>query len=310
VSWSAIHHVTALAADPRRNLAFYTRVLGLRLVKKTVNFDDPGMYHFYFGDAAGAPGTLLTFFAIPAIAGGRDGVGAVGATAFDVPQASFGFWMHRLLEHGVRHEPPDKRFGHQVIAFRDPDGLSLELVFTPGRSAGGAWTGAVSAEHAIRGLSGVTLWLERADATARLLTQAFGFRSTGSDGSITRYSAASSAEAGLHVDLRELGGFLPARQGSGSVHHVAFRAADDAAQAAIAGQLKREFGLRPTPQQDRKYFRSVYFREPGGVLFEIATDGPGFAVDEPAEALGSGLILPQSQEGRRAAVEAALPPLS
>lgn len=301
-----IHHVTAIARDARRNLDFYTRVLGLRLVKKTVNFDDPGTYHLYFGDEVGAPGTILTFFPWEGVASGRDGVGQTSETAFRVPKASLGFWTHRLVAAGARHEAPEKRFGESVLPFRDPDGMSLALVGVEGADAEPAYAaGDVPAEHAIRGFQGVTLMIEEAAPTAAVL-ECLGFRETKRD--VGRVRLESGAALGGTVDLRIAQGFLPAAMGAGSVHHVAFRASGDAEQAEMARALAG-IGLRATPQMDRNYFRSVYFREPGGILFEIATDDPGFAADEEVAALGTALKLPAFLEPRRAAIEAVLPDL-
>jgi glyoxalase family protein len=304
---SGIYHVTAIAGPARRNLDFYTRTLGLRLVKKTVNFDDPGTYHFCFGDEAGRPGTILTFFPWEHAAPGRSGVGEVFETAFRVPEAAIGYWIHRLVDRGVSAERPAKRFGETVLAFRDPDGTRLALVAVSGAEAEPAWSGEdVPAEHAIRGFHGATLLLEEAGPTAAILTDVLGFAEAAREDSTIRFGAGDTVPGGL-VDLRAAGGFLRGRQGKGSVHHIAFRAADDAAQAAMMERLAERHGIRTTEQKDRNYFRSVYFREPGGVLFEIATDAPGFAVDELADRLGEGLKLPPHLEPRRNQIEAVLP---
>ncbi|MBA4791135.1 MAG: ring-cleaving dioxygenase [Rhizobiales bacterium] len=309
MTFNGIHHVTAISGPARRNLAFYEGVLGLRLVKKTVNFDDPGTYHLYYGNEAGAPGTILTFFPWEHVAPGRLGVGETQETAFRIPLASVGFWTHRLVEAGVKHGTPVTRFGETVLAFTDPDGMRLALVGIAGAEAEpGYATGAIPAEHAIRGFHGVTLLVKEAAPTAAILTDVFGFRQAAEDGLVTRFST-GTAMGGV-VDLRAAGDFLRGRQGGGSVHHVAFRAADDAAEADMVKRLAENHGIRTTEQRDRNYFRSVYFREPGGVLFEIATDIPGFAVDEPAEALGRALKLPAFLEGRRAEIEGVLPALA
>lgn len=306
---NGIHHVTAIAGPARRNLDFYGRVLGLRLVKKTVNFDDTGTYHFYYGDAGGAPGTILTFFPWEHAAPGRLGVGETQETVFRVPAAAIGYWAHRLVEHGVPHDAPVKRFGETVLAFRDPDGMRLAFVGVPGIEAEPAWSGSdIPAEHAIRGFHSVSLLLNDAAPTGAILSDVFGFREVGREDTLIRYRA-EGAPLGNVVDLRVAGGFLPARQGAGSVHHVAFRAADDAAQAEMVRKLAENHGIRTTEQRDRNYFRSVYFREPGRVLFEIATDVPGFAVDEPSESLGQALKLPAGLEKQRTRIEAALPEL-
>jgi glyoxalase family protein len=303
-----IHHVTAIAGKAQRNLDFYTRTLGLRLVKRTVNFDDPGTYHFYFGDEVGHPGTILTFFPWEHAAPGRAGVGLAQTPTFRVPAGAIGYWMHRLLEKGVTCEPMTERFGERVLGFSDPDGLGLALVGVAGAEAEPAWSdGDVPAEHAARGFHGVTLMLDRGDATGEILSGVLGFSEAGREGGIVRYRA--HAGIGGVVDLREVGGFLAGRMGRGTVHHVAFRAADDAEQAAMARKLVDNGWAQVTDQKDRQYFRSVYFFEPGGVLFEIATDAPGFTVDEPQAELGRALKLPPFLEPRRSELEAVLTPL-
>jgi glyoxalase family protein len=305
---SGIHHVTAIAGPADRNLDFFTRVLGLRLVKKTVNFDDPGTYHLYYGDAQGEPGTILTFFPWEHAAPGQLGVGETQETAFRIPARAIGYWAHRLLEKGITHGSPEKRLGETVLTFRDPDGMRFALVGVPGAENEDAWrNGEIPAEHAIRGFHGVTLLLNSAAPTAAILTEVLGFREVARDGALARYRG--DAPLGGHVDLREAGDFPRGRLGRGSVHHIAFRAADDAAQAAMAEKLVADHRMHPTEQKDRNYFRSVYFREPNGILFEIATDKPGFAVDEPLESLGHSLKLPRFLEPRRAELEAKLPPL-
>ena len=306
---SGIHHVTAIAGNASRNVGFYTRTLGLRLVKKTVNFDDPGTYHLYYGDEQGKPGTILTFFPWEHAAPGRNGEGLTEETAFRIPIESIGYWTHRLIEQGVPHQAPEKRFGESVVAFTDPEGLSLALVGAAGAASEPTWSGGgIPGEHAIRGFHGVTLMLEKAAPTGAILTGVFGFREAGREGHLVRYEAAGGG-AGHAVTIRETGGFLAGRLGRGSVHHIAFRAADDVQQAQMAKSVRADHRLTPTEQIDRNYFRSVYFREPGGILFEIATDQPGFAVDEPAESLGRALKLPAFLEPHRHEIEAALPPI-
>jgi glyoxalase family protein len=305
---SGIHHVTAISGPAERNLDFLTRVLGLRLVKKTVNFDDPGTYHLYYGDAQGRPGTILTFFPWAHAAPGGLGVGETQETAFRIPATALGYWTHRLLEKGVTHGAPEKRFGETVLTFRDGDGMRFALIAVPRAENEEAWSnGEIPGEHAIRGFHGVTLLVDTAAPTAAILTGVLGFREVARDGALARYRA--DAPLGGHVDLREAGDFPRGRLGRGSVHHIAFRAADDAAQAAMAQKLVADHRMHPTEQKDRNYFRSVYFREPNGILFEIATDQPGFAVDEPVSELGQSLKLPPFLEPRRAELEAKLPPL-
>jgi glyoxalase family protein len=306
---SGIHHVTAISGNASRNVDFYTRTLGLRLVKKTVNFDDPGTYHLYYGDEQGKPGTILTFFPWEHAAPGRNGDGLTEETALRVPAESIEYWTHRLLKKGVPHTALEKRFGQPVLPFTDPDGMSLALVGVAGASGEPAWSdGTIPAEHAIRGFHGVTLMLKKAGPTGAILTSVFGFKETCREAHLVRYEAGEGG-AGKVVTIRETEGFVPGRLGRGSVHHIAFRAADDAQQAEMAKKVRSEHGLVPTEQVDRNYFRSVYFREPGGILLEIATDQPGFAVDEPLATLGRALKLPPSLESHRREIEAALPPI-
>ncbi len=304
---NGIHHVTAIAGKAARNVDFYTRVLGLRLVKKTVNFDDPGTYHLYYGDEVGSPGSILTFFPWDGVRPGRAGVGATEETSFRVPQASIGYWTQRFIERSVTHDAISKRYGETVLTFRDPDGMPLALVAVNDARGTAAWQGSdIPSEHAIRGFHGVTLLLRDVARTGAILTDVFGFQQIGHEGSRLRFAVDGNAIGGI-VDLHGVGDFLPALEGGGTVHHVAFRAADDAAQADMVRKVAEDHGLDPTEQLDRNYFRSVYFREPGGVLFEIATDVPGFAVDEPVGTLGQSLKLPSFLEAQRRAIEAVLP---
>ena len=235
---AGIHHVTAISGKASRNVGFYTRTLGLRLVKKTVNFDDPGTYHLYYGDEQGTPGTILTFFPWEHAAAGRNGDGLTEETAFRVPADSMGYWTHRLIENSVPHKALEKRFGEPVLSFTDPDGMSLALVGIAGASSEPAWRdGGIAVEHAIRGFHGVTLMLEKAAPTGAILTGVFGFKETGREAHLIRY-ATGGAEPGTVVTIRETEGFLPGRMGRGSVHHIAFRAADDAQQAEMANKLR------------------------------------------------------------------------
>lgn len=309
-----LHHVTAIAGDPQRNLDFYTGVLGLRLVKLTVNFDDPGTYHFYFGDAVGTPGSIMTFFPWPQGRGGRHGTGQVAVTSFSISPGAVGFWIEQLLRHNIRYEGPKKRGTgsdvESVIAFKDPDGLMLELVGHAEADArqAPAWHGAgIATTQAIRGFHKVTLWVEQGDATARVLTETMGFREFSQEETTRRY-VVGDAGPGRIVDVRSIGGFGRGADGVGVVHHVAFAVADDDAQLAMRQQVVAS-GLRPTPVVDRTYFHSVYFREPGGVLYELATLPPGFTVDEPEEHLGESLKLPPQYESSRSQLEAELPRL-
>lgn len=301
-----LHHVTAVAGDPQRNADFYTTVLGLRLVKRTVNFDAPQVHHLYYGDAAGHPSTLLTFFPWPGVTPGRSGAGLTTATAFGVPPESLGWWQRRLAGLGVDVEGPRTRDGEEVLTLRDPDGLVLELVAAPGdRRSGWDGAGQVPAEHAVRGLHAVTLSEQDPEPTSRMLSELLSMTPTGDDGARSRF--AMPGDAATAVDL--VGGVRePGLQAGGTVHHIAFRVADRAAQQRWRAELV-ERGLQVTEILDRQYFTSIYFREPGGILFEIATDGPGFAVDEPLLELGRSLRLPPWLEPDRASIEAALPQL-
>lgn len=303
-----IHHVTAIAGDPQRNVDFYAGVLGLRLVKRTVNFDDPTTYHFYFGDEQGTPGSILTFFPWPGARGGRPGNGQVNFTAFAVPSASLGYWLERLVQLGVPHEGPVKRFDEQVVTLADRDGLRLEIVASPSATRRPGWSdGDVPAEHAIRGIHTVSLWVDALEPTADMLIETLGFRHVATESGTHRFESGDGG-SGTYVDVRPTTGFWRGAMGVGVVHHVAFRAEDDDAEHALARRVM-ESGTSVTKQMDRQYFRSVYFREPGGVLFELATDAPGFAIDEAPEALGMELRLPPWLESHRATIEAALPPI-
>jgi glyoxalase family protein len=305
---SGLHHVTAIAGDAARNHDFYTRVLGLRFVKKTVNYDDPGTYHLYFGDETGSPGTILTFFPWGHMPQGRGGVGLTQTTTYRVPESAIGYWAHRFVELGVKHEAIEKRFGESVLGFTDPDGLGLALVGVAGAESEKAWAGSdVPVEHAIRGFHGATLLLDDAKATAGVL-DVLGYEEVAREGSSIRFKARGS-DVGNVIDIREAKGFLPGRMGRGSVHHLAFRAKDDQEQADMRRRLVEEHRMHVTEQIDRNYFRSMYFKEPGGIIFEIATDQPGFSIDEPVESLGTKLVLPPFLEGRRAQIEAHLVPL-
>src|SRR5438445_820860 len=304
---AGIHHVTGIASNPQRNLDFYAGILGLRLVKRTVNFDDPTTYHFYFGNENGSPGSILTFFPWPDARRGRQGGGQVAVTSFSILPSSVGFWIERLIKKRVEFEQPAARYDDErVIAFRDHEGFMGELVAHPDVSMQGGWSAAgVPAEHSIRGLYSITLWLDANELTGQLLTNTFGFELVREQGSIFRY-ASGNGGPGTIVDLRCVPGIWAGVMGAGTVHHVAFRSANEAEQLRVRSELS-SLGYNVTPQLDRDYFKSIYFREPGGVLFEIATDGPGFAVDEPVDALGQSLKLPDWLEPRRFEIEALLP---
>lgn len=285
-----LHHVTAIAGDPQRNLDFYTDVLGLRFVKKTVNFDDPGTYHFYFGDDVGTPGTILTFFPWPYATRGTVGAGEVTHTAFSVPPTSISYWERRLASTNVRLEGKEDRMGDTVLTFSDPDGMKIELVghAEPATLKAPRFAD-VPVEHAIRGFFGVTM-LERDARQTEVALALLGFRKVGEEGSRLRFSAAGDA-LGNHLDIVVDPNAGRGRLGAGSVHHIAFRSEDYEDQKRWREVISQHLGVFPVMERD--YFRSIYFREPGGVLFELATDIPGFAIDEPLESLGEDLRVPQ-----------------
>jgi len=306
---AGLHHVTAIASDPQRNLDFYAGLLGLRLVKRTVNFDDPGTYHFYFGDARGTPGTILTFFPWPGARRGHRGVGQIEATAFAISPDSVGYWLDRFREQHVTAEKTSERFGEEVIRFTDPDGLLLELVTFDSiaqMESRADPAAAGPAEHSLRGFHSVSAALEGYERTAQLLTENFGYRLVKESGNRFRFAAPSESGPGRIVDLLCMPDSRPGQVAAGSVHHIAFRAKDDNEQLQWREHLV-ELGYNVTPVIDRIYFHSIYFREPGGILFEIATEPPGFTLDEPIEELGSKLRLPPWLESARSQIETILP---
>lgn len=298
---SGIHHVTAVCSDAQTNIDFYYGVLGLRLVKLSVNFDDPRSFHLYYGDEVGRPGTILTFFEWPGISRGRIGPPQVTATAFAVPASSLDFWSARLREHKVEVGTPETRLAEPVLQFTDPDGMAIEIVGVI-RPDGAAWpSGPVSPEHAIHGLHSVTLSEEGYERTAETLTALMGFAAGGEQENRFRYRAAGEGRAST-VDLLCTPDARHGLMGGGIVHHVAFRTPDSAHEGEWRKRIV-ERGLNVSPVMDRTYFRSIYYREPGGVLFEIATDTPGFAADESVSALGTGLMLPARYEPMRHEIE-------
>ena len=303
-----LHHVTAIAGDPQQNVDFYAGVLGLRLVKKTVNFDDPGTYHLYFGDGDGNPGSIMTFFPWPGARQGHAGRGQTRTTTFAVPQGSLDFWRHRLAIAGVEIEEGES-FGEETLSFRDGDGLHLALVANAAADdARRPWSGAdIPADVAILGFDAVSLQVTHLEPT-EAAPEAMGFRRVGSEGDRHRFEVGDGG-SGTRVDVLVTPGAPPARSGAGTVHHVAFRNVDDDSQLEWQQYLGAA-GLWPTDVKDRNYFHSIYFREPGGVLFELATDPPGFAIDEEASALGEELKLPAWFESRRDQIENALLPIT
>jgi glyoxalase family protein len=302
-----LHHVTAMARDASANNAFFTGSLGLRRVKKTVNFDAPDVYHLYYGNEIGAPGTVMTYFPFPNMARGRPGAGEVGTTVFAVPEGALPFWCDRLAALGVPGLAETTRFGETRLSFEGPDGDGLALVERPG-DVRTPWTGGgVDAEAAIRGLHSVSLRLGEVGATAELL-RFMGYAEAGREGSVTRFLRADGNGADV-IDLEEHKVADRAREGAGSVHHVAFAVKDRAAQDEVREALT-DTGYALTSAMDRGYFWAIYFRTPGGVLFEVATDEPGFARDEDADHLGEALKLPEQHEHLRPWLQTHLQPLA
>jgi glyoxalase family protein len=308
MSISGIHHITSLASDAQQNLDFYAGFLGLRLVKQTVNFDAPDVYHLYYGDEIGRPGTILTFFPFPDAVRGKRGTGEASAVAFTVPSGSLDFWVPHLSRKGISFRGPDTRFGEKLISFEDPDGMTVELFEGGAGSDAPGWQGGpVEARYAIRRFHGITLTHRSAAATSEFLAESLGFIAGGAEGNRHRFFGGTGEDRSL-IDVLEDSALPPARQSAGSVHHIAWRVKDDAEQLEWRRELRKK-GAAPTQVMDRQYFNSIYFREPAGVLFEIATDPPGFSIDEPVDSLGSHLKLPPWLEPQRAVIERHLPPL-
>ncbi len=304
---NGLHHLTAIATDPQANIDFYAGLLGLRLVKKTVNFDDPSAYHLYYGDAAGSPGSIITFFYWPGAPHGSVGVGQISAITFSAPATSLDYWEARLTRHDVAAERRT-RFGEDVLAFADPDGIPVEIVGVGDDSRQG-WTNAgVAAEHALRGMHTVELTVREARPTEQVLTQEMGYTLVRREGDRARFEAAPGG-SGRYVDVIVDQTGPRGTGGAGTVHHIAYRVADDDAQLEMQERLLGA-GYHVSDVRDRDYFHSIYYRERGGILFEIATDTPGFAVDEPAESLGTALKLPKFIEPARAEIEKLLPPVT
>lgn len=303
-----IHHITAIAGNAKRNYDFYTKVLGLRFVKKTVNFDDPHTYHFYFGDETGTPGTIITFFPWDNITTGRRGTGMATEIGYSVPEGSLGEWIKRFEQYNIIYNKPAEKFGEEYVTFIDPDGLKLELTVAAKDDTRKPWvTTDVNEQIATRGFHNVTLTLANIENTAKILTDVFGYKLK--EQQVNRYRYVTNAVDNANIiDLVEVPEEKRGHVAGGSVHHVAFRVHGDDAQKLYLQKLEA-LGLGPTPVIDRNYFHSIYFREPGGVLFEIATDAPGFSVDEPVDELGMHLKLPKQYEPRRKEIEGILPEL-
>lgn len=303
-----LHHITAIAGKAQRNYDFYTRVLGLRLVKKTVNYDDPGTYHFYFGNETGSPGTILTFFPWEGIKKGRPGTGMATEVRYSIPGESLPFWKERFEKLKVPHGEISKLFGEDRLSFQDPDGLNLALV-TSENDERNAWAGTdIPQAYGIKGFHSVELNLRNTTATANILTGIFGYTLHSKEGDHFRYVTDAVSAANI-IDLLESPNGAPGVNAGGTNHHVAFRVKDDNILMEFRKQVLNS-GLQITEKIDRNYFYSLYFREPGGVLFEIATDNPGFDIDEPVNELGSTLKLPSQYEVHRSEIEQVLPVLN
>jgi len=309
-----LHHVTAVTRDAQVNVDFYRNVLGQRLVKRTVNFDSPESYHFYFADEIGTPGSVLTFFAWPRMKRGVRGNGETAALAYNISSTSIGFWQDYLAGKGVTVQPVEQRFGVEVLAFDDPDGMRIEFVASDDPPAVRYWEmGPIPSAHALSGFHSVTLWLDEIEPTADLLINNMGYTLAGQEANRYRFTGVSESLANtldiLHRPVQPEDIPDEAVFGAGSIHHIAFRVPTDEEQLEYQSSL-RAAGYGVTPVRDRSYFHSIYYREPGGVLFEIATEGPGFAIDEPVESLGENLKLPEWFEPTRSAIEADLQPLT
>jgi glyoxalase family protein len=304
-----IHHITAIAGYAKRNYDFYTKVLGLRFIKKTVNFDDPKTYHFYFGDEVGSPGTILTFFPWEGVPRGKQGSGMPTEIGYAVPNGTFDFWTNRFTEYFVKVTGSGTRFGEEYIAFEDPDGLPLTLIIPKIEDNRKPWeTDEVGAKVATTGFHSITLTLRSVKETAQILTDIFDYKFVGQEGNRYRYATNHVANAAI-VDLLEALNEMPTGNAGGTIHHVAFRVKDEDALMAFREKVLAK-GLNITQKIDRNYFFSLYFREPGGVLFELATDNPGFSIDESVSELGKNLKLPAQYEGHRKQIEAVLPSLA
>jgi glyoxalase family protein len=301
-----LHHITAVAGDPQQNYAFYAETLGLRLIKKTVNFDDPSTYHLFYGDKSGQPGSIISFFADQQFSQGEPDLGQAVAVSFSIPASSVDFWVDYLEAEGLDIFDPFERFGKLVVGFQDPDGLHLELVGDPEiESTDGRGHQSIPDEHAIRGLHGVTLAEENYLATGQLLTESLGFEEV--DQQHDRILFQADTALGSTIELID-GAELDGKPGKGTVHHIAFRAEDRHQQDEIRAHLK-EIGYHLTENQDRHFFQSFFFHEPGGALVEVATDNPGFTIDEDKDELGTKLSLPPQLEQKRSLIEAELPTL-
>ncbi len=304
-----LHHITAIADNAQRNYNFYTKVLGLRLVKKTVNFDDPGTYHFYYGDEVGTPGSILTFFPWEGIEQGYTGTGMATDIGYSVPKDSLEFWIQRFNEFNIKHAEAAEKFGEQYLAFQDPDGLKFDMVVPTVEDNRKPWeTSDLNAHVGIKGFHSITLTIRNISPTAKILTDILDYKLFKQEENRYRFIT-DAIENGSVVDIIEAPDLARGKGTAGTNHHVAFRVKDDNILMEFREKIVSK-GLSITPKIDREYFFSLYFREPGGVLFELATDNPGFTKDETVNQLGSSLKLPKQYEGSRARIEEALPKLS
>lgn len=305
---NGLHHITAIAGDPQTNYDFYTTILGMRFVKKTVNFDAPDVYHFYFADEIGTPGTVLTFFPFPNARRGRRGTGEASIVSFSIPKNSLDFWIGWLSQNDIQFDGPKEKYGFKLISFLDPDGMKIEMVEDDVENLIGWETRDIKREHSIKKFFGVTLFLDSAVETEKLLKDIFGFRFLSESGNIKRFITGEGVNE-AKIDLYINPDAPVSSQSAGSVHHIAWRTESDDSQIKWMHKL-RDAGFAPTNVIDRNYFHSIYFREPGGVLFEIATDEPGFMIDESKEELGKNLKLPGMYESRRNEIEKILIPIN
>jgi len=303
-----LHHITAIAGNAQNNFNFYTKILGLRLVKKTVNFDDPRTYHLYYGDETGSAGTILTFFPWEGIGQGTEGVGMATEIGYAVPDGSLEFWLDRFKTHNITTGEVTERFGEKILPFKDPDGLSLSLIIPAKTDERKPWEiEGLKADHATRGFHSTTLSLQKIDETAKVLTDIFGYSLQSQEGNRYRFIT-DTVETAAIVDLLEMPDGPRGTNAAGTNHHVAFRVKDENVQMEFREKILSK-QLQITPKIDRDYFFSLYFREPGGVLFEIATENPGFTVDEPLSELGTHLMLPGQHASLRNDLEKILPKL-
>lgn len=304
---TGIHHITALAGDPQQNLDFYCGILGVRLVKKTVNFDAPEVYHFYYGDEKGLPGSILTFFPYLGISRGRHGKGMLNVTSFSVPFSSMAYWEERLERFRIKTRRVMERFESEAAMYiEDPDGLGIELVFNDKDNRPGFTYGHIPIEHSIKGFYGAEIWEEGYERTAAVLTEQLDHKLIAEKGNRFRFAATDSP--GNYIDIVCSPDSLRGLSGGGTVHHIAFNTPDASSQLKVREKISKA-NLDPTPVLDRQYFKSIYFREPGGVLFEVATEGPGFAIDEAEDRLGEELKLPEWYENHREKIEKAVIPI-